>query len=867
MRKIYSSLAFCLLLIVSTTLAQTQCNVSISTNASTICIGNMVTISASGADSYSWSNGATTNSITVNPSNTTTYKVIGTGNSCTSDTAETTIIVNLFPNLTVTSTTICSGTSGRLDAAGTDSYVWTGGGTLSGAGNQTMTDSPTKTTSYTVTGTTNGCSSTAVGSITVMPVPVVRVNSVTICEGQTANLTAAGATSYAWSDGSFGNPLTVTPIATTSYTVTGVGGTCSSAAVGKITVVRRPTLTVNSSTICKGDMATLVASGGAEYIWSNGSTTASITVSPSVTTTYTVSDNSQGCAGRTVSKVTVAAEPVPILDGSEDQTICINNPISDILYDVAFSYTVLGLPTGVAYQFDQSVNRLKISGTPSVDGVFTYTLVPNSSTCNLSSKITGTITVKPLSTSTTNQGNCDGFINISGNVYHDKNNNCTKDTGDQAIDNIHLKLYNAKNQLLAHNYTSAGAYNFSIWDSVGTYIVELDVEDKSFSTQCVSPGLTRTVTLTNPTPQANNVNFSLKCDSDYGIQSISTRGRVFPGQQHQLNILAGDVNYWNNMNCPLVGSGTLKVSISGPVTYAGVAFGALTPTVQGNVYTYDINDWKAVNINYDFGLLFNTATSAQANDSICVNVVLTTSSNEINTDNNTYNFCYRVRNSYDPNLKEVYPVDVEPGFKDWLTYTIHFQNTGNDSAINIKLKDTLDSKLNLETFQVIGYSHKNIITIHDKLLTVFYPNIQLPDSATNPLGSQGHIQYRIKPKANLPLGTQIKNTVNIYFDYNPPITTNTTVNEYKNKTTAISENKQLLMFNIYPNPNNGSFTISSTGAGAYYIINTLGQPIQLFQLNSSNNYSAVINNLAAGVYFIGGEHGTVITKQKIIVTE
>jgi uncharacterized repeat protein (TIGR01451 family) len=68
------------------------------------------------------------------------------------------------------------------------------------------------------------------------------------------------------------------------------------------------------------------------------------------------------------------------------------------------------------------------------------------------------------------------------------------------------------------------------------------------------------------------------------------------------------------------------------------------------------------------------------------------------TSNNVYDFCYKVVNSYDPNMKEVYPVNVLPGYDDWFTYTIHFQNTGNAPAFNIRLRDTLDAQFRCQYF-------------------------------------------------------------------------------------------------------------------------------------------------------------------------
>lgn len=235
---------------------------------------------------------------------------------------------------------------------------------------------------------------------------------------------------------------------------------------------------------------------------------------------------------------------------------------------------------------------------------------------------------------------------------------------------------------------------------------------------------------------------------------------------------------WYGLNCAIGTSGQMIVNVSGAAQYSASAAGALVPMVSGNTFTYNIADFGTINNNSDFDLLFTTDTTATAGDTICVSVVITPTLGDINSTNNTYNFCYPVINSYDPNKKEVYPVDVLPNYNDWFTYTIHFQNTGSAPAFNIRLRDTLDANLNLETFEVINYSHANTWQIYNKGLVFNFQNIMLPDSTSNPEGSKGFVQYRIKPKAGMPNGSQIKNTAFIYFDYNAPIVTNTTINHF-----------------------------------------------------------------------------------------
>ncbi len=151
------------------------------------------------------------------------------------------------------------------------------------------------------------------------PIPLVSVNDPAICFGNSTNLTAVGANTYLWSDGTTTNPKTVSPTSSASYTVTGTILGCSASDVANVTITLLPIITVNSPAICAGQSATLTASGGSVYDWQTGQTANFITVSPLTTTTYTVGDNTPGCSGSTISTVTVNSLPVVTVNAA---TIC-----------------------------------------------------------------------------------------------------------------------------------------------------------------------------------------------------------------------------------------------------------------------------------------------------------------------------------------------------------------------------------------------------------------------------------------------------------------------------------------------------------------------------------------------------------------
>ncbi|HQW22174.1 MAG TPA: T9SS type A sorting domain-containing protein, partial [Bacteroidia bacterium] len=144
-------------------------------------------------------------------------------------------------------------------------------------------------------------------------------------------------------------------------------------------------------------------------------------------------------------------------------------------------------------------------------------------------------------------------------------------------------------------------------------------------------------------------------------------------------------------------------------------------------------------------------------------------------------YTYQVRCSYDPNDKHVSPAGVlaqhYTPINSELTYLINFQNTGNDTAYDVFIHDTLDSDLDLSTFEVLGSSHEvNVQRTTAGAVRFNFFNIMLPDSGADEPGSHGWVLYRISPNAGLADPTEITNTSYIVFDQNIPVITNTTLN-------------------------------------------------------------------------------------------
>ena len=280
----------------------------------TFCQGGSVTLTSSATSGNTWSNGATTQSITVSVSGTYTVVVSGGCNSLPSNAITTTMIARpARPTVTLTGTsTFCAGGSAVLTSSATDGNLWSNGET---------TQSITVTTAgvYNVTVTVDGCTSLASTNrtITVTPAPatptITAGGSTTFCTGGSVVLTSSSATGNLWSTGETTQSITVS--ASGTYTVAVTVGSCTSAASAGTTVTvnalpTTPTISAGSATtFCVGDSVVLTSSSATGNLWSTGATTQSITVS--APGTYTVAVTNSGCASATSAGTTVTVNALP----------------------------------------------------------------------------------------------------------------------------------------------------------------------------------------------------------------------------------------------------------------------------------------------------------------------------------------------------------------------------------------------------------------------------------------------------------------------------------------------------------------------------------------------------------------------------
>ncbi len=203
--------------------------VAVAADNQTICAGETVNLTATGATTYTWSNGSTADNLSEQLYYNTDYQVVGTNTltGCTS-TVNQSILVNPTPNIVLFTNkyAICAGQSVNLTALGGVSYTWSG----SSSNANMISVSPLTSTTYTVSGANAfGCTKMATQAITVNPLPTISASSARpsqICVGESVVLTATGGSSFSWISNTSSSILSganvnVSPSTTTNYTVTG----------------------------------------------------------------------------------------------------------------------------------------------------------------------------------------------------------------------------------------------------------------------------------------------------------------------------------------------------------------------------------------------------------------------------------------------------------------------------------------------------------------------------------------------------------------------------------------------------------------------------------------------------------------------
>jgi hypothetical protein len=465
-----------------------------------VCLGSSVNLTAAGGGTYNWNPGGLSGStVSVSPSNDTSYVVIVTdANGCT-DTDTVRVRVNPLPIPVVSpNQTVCAGQSVTLTASGGISYNWNPSGSIT----PSITVTPSSSGTYAVdVRDANGCQNTAFVNITVNQNPLLTLPTpVFICNGDTTILNPGNAgTSYQWNTGATTQTIAVNTQGTYSVLVTNQFG-CTTFASTTVTVGGQVVSNVNAVSICAGQSATLSAGyTGSTYIWNTGATTQTITTANAGSYLVTVTDPS-GCSGTIQNTVQVNALPVPNFTPVD---VCLNQPvlfqdISTVNGDSIVSWSWNLGDGNVSYQQDPQ-------HTYNASGSYVVNLTVTSS-AGCSATLSDTLNVYPLPTANFNfsQG-CEGtainFIDQStvgfGNVI-----GWNWNFGDNTSSTM---------QNPSHVYAAAGTYTVTLISNtaggcsgVRTRIIQVYPRPViAFTPSVTSVCIGSTVSFTNTSTSAN----------------------------------------------------------------------------------------------------------------------------------------------------------------------------------------------------------------------------------------------------------------------------------------------------------------------------------------------------------------------------
>jgi gliding motility-associated-like protein len=382
------------------------------TNTGPYCAGATIQLSVAAYNTYTWAGPNAFISNLQNPTignaqivNAGVYNVTVTAVGGCMSTGSTTVVINPLPTPTANvNTPICANQSASFTGLGGNTYTWSGPGAFtSNLQNPTIASAQASNTGvYTlnVTGA-NSCTNTTTVSLTVNPLPVIAVNSPTVCLGSNIALTSSGGNTYSWSGPNAFTSNLQNPTLTNAqfnmsggYTVvvtTALG--CTASAVANASVIPTPTAGILSNTPCVGATLSFTGSGGAVYTWSGPAGFSSNLQNPAISNvqltnagTYTLLVTAGSCTNQTTSNITINALPSPT--AASNSAVCLLQPIS-LIGSGGVSYSWSG-PNGYT-----SNQQSPIIATAQNTNAGTYTLVVTGA--NSCTNITTTpVVVNPL---------------------------------------------------------------------------------------------------------------------------------------------------------------------------------------------------------------------------------------------------------------------------------------------------------------------------------------------------------------------------------------------------------------------------------------------------------------------------------------
>ncbi len=467
---------------------------------------------------------------------------------------------------------------------------------------------------------------------------------------------------------------------------------------------------------------------------------------------------------------------------------------------------------------------------------------------------------------TTNAGGWDlallkltsSFNTITGKYYYDNNNNLVFDAGDVPV--VHQQIHDYSNALSTFT-NSDGDYTFITVDT-GTFIIE-----------------PRAIFYYSSLPVSYTVNFAnvglvdslndfaaivIPGHSDLGI-SLIPLNRFRPGFTVDYQVTYSNVGTED-------ANGSIVIILDTNLIYLSSSFPP--DSINGDTLI-----WNSFPIGFQesgqFTITVMVDPTTPIGTTIVTNATIYTDIGIVNEnpENNSSRWIDHVTGSFDPNDKAV---SIDKIFTDqfpdvpFLDYLIRFQNTGNDTAFTVVVRDTISQMLDMSSFAFVNSSHNVDIDYQQlsRLLTFTFSNILLADSNINESMSHGFVHFRVKPNLNLINGDEILNTAGIYFDFNAPVITNTASTQIllPNKINTIND----FNFGIYPNPASSQVSLTfnsnyTSGKACIEIVNSIGKVVySKSEMLLKNKIDLNLSNLPSGLYFVKVEIDNKVSSTKFI---
>ncbi|MCI4670923.1 MAG: T9SS type A sorting domain-containing protein [Bacteroidia bacterium] len=426
---------------------------------------------------------------------------------------------------------------------------------------------------------------------------------------------------------------------------------------------------------------------------------------------------------------------------------------------------------------------------------------------------------------------------ISGKVFYDENGNCILDGNDFYITEGWIKLNNGAEYV---QLDPTGSYSFSVPPGSHTVAPSIGRSFPAFSISCPANGsFNPTVTLSD----IGNLDFALTPDTN--IIDLATSiytNAIRPGFNHSYQIFVQNLG-----TVPM--SGLLTFTHDSQVSYQNATPAPVNYDPQTRTAIFDFSNLLPSRM-IKFTVVGQVSATTPLGTSINIIADVGPVTNDNDQSNNFYNHPSTVVGSFDPNDKQVFPAGEGPeGFieptENIMEYTIRFQNTGTFPAEFVVLRDTLDSDLDLESIKPVAASHPYKMRLKGDELEVRFDNINLPDSISDPEGSQGFFTFVIRHDGVLAPLTEISNQAAIYFDFNKPIFTNTVLSTIAEPSSILEPAKDGIL--IYPNPTHGLFQVNGLDANI--------QLIRVFDITGrevlhTNEQSIDLSQEKEGIYLV-----------------